>query len=62
MRWQDGKLICKTNDCVDTMLPQERDADMARRVAVAAQSNELQPDPKITTTAALDADEVAFIP
>ncbi len=60
MKWQNGTLRCR--ECIDTMFPQERDAIMDRIVAAAASSNELKSDVKITEGAAIDADEVSFIP
>jgi len=60
MKWQNGVLLCP--DCIDTMLPQERDAALDRAVAVAATSEEGQIDKKLTEGATIDADEVSFIP
>ena len=62
MRWEAGVLVCKTNDCQDTMLPQERDAMMDRAVMNAQASREDQPDPKISEAPTLDTDEISFMP
>lgn len=60
MKWQNGSLRCP--NCIDTMLPQERDTMIDRAVAQAAVSQELQPDRKITEGASISEDEVSFIP
>lgn len=46
MRWQNGLLLCKSSDCVDTAIVGARDINVAR--AVATLRPELQPDPKLT--------------
>lgn len=59
LTWQDGLLLCKQNDCYDSerpALPQERDAMVTAMAQYAADSNEMQPDPKIFPDSP-DADE-----
>ena len=44
------------------MVGSERDGEMDRMVAIAATSDELQPDRKITDAALVIDDEVDFMP
>lgn len=46
MRWQNGKLLCYPNKCVDTAIVGSRDILVAQ--AVAVDRKEFQPDPKIS--------------
>jgi hypothetical protein len=46
MRWQNGKLLCQPNRCLDAAIIGSRDLNVAR--AVAQDRHELQPDPKLT--------------
>lgn len=61
LTWQDGILVCYVN-CYDSQLPQERDAEMDRKIAQAGQSRELQPDFKITDGTQMEVDDVFFVP
>lgn len=61
LTWQDGLLVCYAN-CFDSQLLQQRDAEMDRKVAIAGQSHELQPDYKITDGITMDVDDVMFVP
>lgn len=47
MRWQNGKLVCFVNGCVDAAIIGSRDLNVARQVAV--NRHELEPDKKLTT-------------
>jgi hypothetical protein len=47
MSWQDGKLMCKANNCVDTAVVGTRDLAVAK--AVSIDRHELHPDRKLTT-------------
>lgn len=61
LTWQNGILVCYAN-CYDTMLKEQRDAEMNRKTMQAEQSRELQPDYKITDAAQIDVDDVFFVP
>lgn len=64
LQWQvrdkGAGLYC--TQCFDTMVGPERTAQIDRMSAIAATSNELQPDPKITDAALVIDDEVDFMP
>lgn len=61
LTWQNSILICYAN-CYDSQIPEQRDAEMNRKVMQAEQSRELQPDYKITDAAQMDVDDVFFVP
>lgn len=61
LTWQNDVLVCYAN-CYDTMLAEQRDAELARKEAQAGESRELQPDFKITDGVTLDVDDISFIP
>lgn len=45
MQWQDGKLMCREEDCIDTAVVGSLDLDVVR--ALAIDRHELQPDRKL---------------
>lgn len=45
MVWQNGKLFCKPENCVDTAIQGSRDLNVARQVSI--NRHELEPDPKL---------------
>lgn len=47
MQWQNGMLVCKVTNCVDTAIVGQRDLQVAK--AVSVDRKELQPDEKLTT-------------
>lgn len=61
--WQDGKKLCTQNDCVDTKypaLPQERDALVRAQAEYAVDSDEMQPDPKLSPESSESGDDIIF--
>lgn len=46
MKWQNGVLVCREGDCVDTRIVGSRDLAVSR--AVSQDRKEFQPDPKLT--------------
>lgn len=46
MEWQNGKLLCTGNNCVDKAIRGSRDIAVAKQIAV--DRHEQQPDPKLT--------------
>lgn len=46
MRWQNGKLVCKPTNCVDSAIIGTRDLNVARQVSI--NRHELEPDRKLT--------------
>ena len=46
MIWQNGILVCKGTDCIDTAIIGSRDINVAR--AIAVWRHELEPDKKLT--------------
>jgi hypothetical protein len=61
LAWQFGFLVCLSN-CYDTQITSQRDGEIARKVAVAGQSRELEPDYKIVDAATVDTDDLEFVP
>jgi hypothetical protein len=45
LKWQNGILVCTTENCVDTHIIGSRDIAVAR--ALAVYRHELEPDPKL---------------
>lgn len=60
MDWQNGILICRVTDCLDTAIVGSRDLAVSK--AVAIDRKELTPDPKLVHPVARknDQSEVLF--